>query len=222
MSTPLVFIASIINPTNDPLSYTNTRSVFTSEERFQQTLQSIASVKKYLPSARILFIEGTNISEEQTKIIQESVDYFFNCKDDPFAQQACLHSPNKGFGEAIQSYFAIQYIQSNCINFSKLFKLSGRYSFTEKFNVTLYSDEKFTFYKRASSNPLSISTVVYSVPEVLFENYSKAIQSTIETYCQQDRRGYEQVFPAFCNPREEIDEIGVEGLVSVNGEYFSC
>lgn len=222
MNSPLVFISSVINTTNQPLTYTTIRSVFTSEERFQQTLQTIASVRKQLPSARILLVESSFLTEIQTIALQNSCDYFLNIKDDIYAQEICLQSPKKGFGEAIQTYFAIDYIQRQAIQFTKFFKISGRYSLTEKFNPSLYSDEEFTFYKRACSNPLNISTVVYSVPYSLFSIFSSAIHSVIQIYNERDSAGFEEVFPVLCTPRLELNEIGVEGLVSVNGVYFTC
>jgi hypothetical protein len=42
----LVFISSIINTPNIPLSYTNVRSVFSHEERFIQTKKTIETIKK--------------------------------------------------------------------------------------------------------------------------------------------------------------------------------
>lgn len=218
----IVFISSVINTTNEPLTYTKTRSVFTADQRYEQTLQSIASVRKHLPTARILLVESSPLTEDQTRGLQEKVEFFLNIVNDPFAKDICMNSPKKGFGEAIQTYFAIQFLQTNSIPFDKFFKLSGRYSLTDRFNPQSYSDTEFTFYRRASSNPLSISTVVFSVPFSLFSVFSNAVTSVIQVYFHVESKGYEEALPPLCLPRIEIQEIGVEGLVSVNGEYFSC
>ena len=42
----LIIVTSVINTINEPLSYTETRSVFTAEQRFEQTIKSIESIKK--------------------------------------------------------------------------------------------------------------------------------------------------------------------------------
>ena len=40
-ATSLILITSVIDTPNAPLSYTNTRSVFTRQQRFEQTKKSI-------------------------------------------------------------------------------------------------------------------------------------------------------------------------------------
>ncbi len=52
----LIVISSVINTTKNGLSYTNTRSVYSSDERYEQTIKSIESCKK-INDSEILFIE---------------------------------------------------------------------------------------------------------------------------------------------------------------------
>jgi len=59
----LVLITSIVNTPNLPLSYTKTRSVFTTEERFTQTKKTILSVKEKIPNCKILIVECSKLSE---------------------------------------------------------------------------------------------------------------------------------------------------------------
>ena len=44
----IVLITSVICTPNSPLTYTYTRSVFTHEERFRQTINTIENIKKKL------------------------------------------------------------------------------------------------------------------------------------------------------------------------------
>ena len=44
----IVLITSVINPPNKPLSYVKNRSVFTEDERFEQTKKTIKSINKIL------------------------------------------------------------------------------------------------------------------------------------------------------------------------------
>ena len=50
----LILITSVICITNKPLSYTKTRSVFTHEERFEQTLKTIQTIRDKIPIQKYL------------------------------------------------------------------------------------------------------------------------------------------------------------------------
>ena len=222
MSEDLVLIASIINPSKDPFSYTTIRSVFTAAERFEQTLKSIASVRRALPDAKILFVETSDLTAEQTSTLQSRTDYFLNANEDPMCREFFAHSPKKGLGEAIQTFVALTYIQENKIQFRRMFKLSGRYALTQDFDPSKFSHTEYTFLKRASSNPLSISTVVYSFPYALLNKHIENIHQVVSFYMTGPAKGWEEVLPPLCEPRIELDRIGVEGYVAVNGDYFTC
>ena len=48
----LILITSVINTPNKPLSYTKNRSVFTRNERFEQTKKTILTVREKVPLRR--------------------------------------------------------------------------------------------------------------------------------------------------------------------------
>ena len=50
----LVLITSVIKTPNKPLSYINTRSIYTHEERFEQTKKTIQSIREKIPNVRYL------------------------------------------------------------------------------------------------------------------------------------------------------------------------
>jgi len=79
----LVLVTSAINTSTNPLSYTNTRSAFTHEERFKQSLITIESIKQYIPNPYIVFIEGTIINDEYKNTIINSVNYLHKAYEDP-------------------------------------------------------------------------------------------------------------------------------------------
>jgi hypothetical protein len=222
MNTDIVFISSVIGVSQDPLTYTKTRSVFTAEERFQQTLETIESIRKYMPNAKIFLVETSEITNDQTKRLEEKVDFFVNSFEDTTTRVVCLHSPKKGFGEAIQTKVAIQYLLNKNIPFHLFFKISGRYSFTKDFRYEDYSEDQYTFYRPSSESSNSISTVVYSVPYALRQHFAQVLDEVIQVYSEVPAIGLEEILPFKCLPRKHINTIGVEGLVSVTGTYFSC
>ena len=56
----LVIITSVINISKNPLDYTSVRSVYTKEERYAQTLETIKSCEK-IEDKEILFIETSGL-----------------------------------------------------------------------------------------------------------------------------------------------------------------
>jgi hypothetical protein len=72
----LVIITSLINCTNNPLSYSKTRTIFDKDQRFIQTLKSIDCIKNKIKNCEILFCECSNIcNSEYEKIIRAQVNY---------------------------------------------------------------------------------------------------------------------------------------------------
>ena len=213
----LILITSVIDTGTKAWSYINARSVYTPEQRFQQTLETIVSIRKYFPNARILLSEVSNISEEYTKTLKSKVDYYVNLYENPEIRISCLESNIKALGEATHTKYTLEFIINKEIPFTRLFKISGRYTLTEQFKVENFSREIFTFKKRlpTQDGKIIISTILYSVPKVLIFHLYNALQQVIEVSKQNKIVGYEEILPKLCEPRQEIETIGACGLIAV-------
>ena len=220
----LVLITSVINTGKVGWSYTQTRSSYSPEERYNQSLQTIDSIRKYLPGAKIVFVECSEIPDEYTMTLMSMVEYFVNQYNIAEAREACLETNKKGFGEAIQTKLAIEYIIQNNLTFNRFFKISGRYFLTDKFISDNYKTDAYTFKMRANTgnNIISISTVVYSFPMPFLHHFYACVSAVVDYYKIHGPRGYEELLPVICEPRNEIEIIGAAGLVAVNDEYFTC
>jgi hypothetical protein len=220
----LVLITSVINTGKVGWSYTQTRSTYSAEERYSQSLQTIDSIRKYLPEAKILFVECSDIPNEYVATLASKVEYFINQYNISEAKAACLETNKKGFGEAIQTKLAIEYIIQNNLSFTRFFKISGRYFLTDKFVSEKYRTDCYTFKKRADTGNhiIAISTVVYSFPMAFIHDFYSRISAVVEYYKTHGPRGFEELLPIICEPRNEIEIIGAAGLVAVNDEYFTC
>ena len=71
----IVLITSVINTPNRPLSYTKIRSVFSRNERFEQTKETVYSIQKYLPDSKIIMVECSNLTEEENDFLTNIVSY---------------------------------------------------------------------------------------------------------------------------------------------------
>jgi hypothetical protein len=156
-------------------------SAFKAEERFQQTLDTIQSIKEKVPDAYILVYEGseTPIKQEyKDKFIDQS-DLFLEFGNDPYMRSLYenLHrDPNK-------FTFVKSMLECRCLElvlhhmkehniFSdviRVFKLSGRYKLNEYFNINDYESRflsnkyvmKYYDYEERFENIENIYSLLY-------------------------------------------------------------
>ena len=57
----LVLITSVVCTPNIPLSYINTRSCYTHDERFEQTKKTIKTIKEKIPNLKIFIVECSDL-----------------------------------------------------------------------------------------------------------------------------------------------------------------
>jgi hypothetical protein len=215
----LFLITSVINTGNKAWSYCATRSFYTPQERFEQTLQTIESIRNLNDSSRIMLVECSELPESMTDTLKSKVDYFLQCIDDADVRAACLNSEKKGYGEAKKSQRAVEYILAHNIQFNRLFKISGRYFLNDQFLKSRFSETVYTFRRKVDGTN---STVLYSVPYAQMAHYYTALIQTCEVY-NHHIIGYEIVLPSRCTPMTEIDVVGVSGKVAVStNEFFSA
>lgn len=208
----LFIITSVINTGNQPWSYTQTRSCFSKEERYQQTLLTIDSIHKYHAGAKIMLIDCSEIDDSMTDTLKGKVDYFIQTYDNNDIRNACLESTKKGFGEIMKIQKACDIIRRQGITFDTLFKLSGRYYLNSNFDRNNYRAPYFGF-KMYSEN--SGSTVLYSVPYELFDIYQNKIDACADFYKANPPTGLETLLPNLCEPKIHVPTLGVSGNVAV-------
>lgn len=205
-SPDLFMITSTINTGSVPWSYAP-RSVYSPEERRRQTIETIESIRSKVPTAKIMLVECSDVS------LASMVDYFVDLTLNDEVRRACLESHKKGFGEALLTKHALEYIFKNEIDFERLFKISGRYSLNYMFCSTSFSNTEFTFKKSSHD---SISTVLFSVPCLHVKKFYNIIASTADYYYSTNgATSYETIVPQNCLPRKDISTVGAQGYVAV-------
>jgi hypothetical protein len=216
----LFVITSVINTGSHPWSYASKRSVFTAEERFQQTLESIGSIRRQHGNAKILLVECSNLTDKMTSTLRSQVEYFLNVVDDEPTRLACLESNKKGSGETLQLLYVLDFIEKNNITFQRLFKLSGRYYLNSCFNKEDFSTTHVSFntcFKGTTNHCL----ILYSVPYCLLDVYEIALHQCAEIY-KSTSISLEDILPPRCMPQTYVECIGVSGYNAVvENEFFS-
>lgn len=213
MNTDLFLITSVINTGIKPWTYTMTRSIYSPEQRLDQTIsETISSIRSYHPTAKILLVECSELSEEYEIKLRIYSDYYINLYQDKEVRTACIDSNKKGYGEVILTLRALDYIKNNNITFNKMFKISGRYYLTKDFKHSNFSDSLYTFNNKNS-------TVLYSVPRNLLEDFYIQMSNIKTEYERSSSLGLENILPKI-EPKETISLLGVAGLVAIDHSFY--
>jgi len=229
--------------------YTN-YGIYNPVERIQQTLDTAKSAKKYIPNAVIILVDNSKVdvqndtSPEFEELI-DTVDYYIDNSDDTDIQYFHNNVQNYDIGknamEALGMMKALTYI-GNDKNMMKeikvadrIFKLSGRYQVTDKFDIAKFSNEntrdKYVFKKAQPSwiNPADtgvntlLQTRLWSfTPSLLTETteiYNTIIKTMMELFNQNKYIDNEHAMSKFI-PKDrlvELDVVGLQGNIAPNG-----
>jgi hypothetical protein len=221
-------ITSVINTISTDLTY-GTRSFYSMKERFEQTLQTIHSIKKYVPTAHIYLIEGSDITYDMEFVLESLVYKYINVFSDKYIRKS-VESKLKGYGEATQLYYIFSNYRMD--HYDAIFKISGRYYLNSDFNLQdLIQNNKVIFCNGKKRKQEIVSTVLYFIPN----NYLKDIYNTyklvIKIYDEYESRllrgdmeslHYERIVPKILKEYSIHEKIGVEGLVSSYKALYKC
>jgi hypothetical protein len=174
----LIILNAVTNTISGTVDGGYPRSIYNSDERFNQTLESIKSAKTNIPNCKIILVEASPLTEEQQKIYS-SLCYVVNISDIPTVKQI-VNGNNKSLGEAITMFYAMEFIMKNQIEYSILFKLCSRNVFNEHFNINNFSSDKFSFRKFQNSyGRCHYSSGFYTIPWSLRFVYLTALVNSM-------------------------------------------
>ena len=217
----LVLITSVICTPNTPLSYISVRSVYSHEERFEQTKRTIESVKQKIPNLKILIVECSNLSFDQEDYLKKNSDYFLNLYNDEKIRKN-TSSISKSLGEGTMTLCALQYIIDNNIEFDNLIKISGRYWLSDKFDYNKFNNNNIVI-KYIDNNKDNVFTALYQLPRESIMNFKIFLENKFTEMIKCI--GYEVLFAIFIKSERKItvnlNPIGLEGYVSVVKEFYS-
>jgi hypothetical protein len=212
------------------------------EERFQQTLKTVESIREKIPGAIIVMADSSipGVEGEIKEKIAEVVDHFLDFSKDPLLQnlkQLAHKDTAQNLSELVVLNKAFKIIKDKGIfdGCDRVFKMSARYWLNDKFDIARYHEEdalgKYVLTKRMLSQfpssvtgqPLQHMLRIYSFDGKLLDDFIDKLK--IMTAHMQERvnsGGYIDVEHLFCKfiPRSIICEIarsGVAGNISKNG-----
>lgn len=222
----ITLITSVIDPPNNPLSYTACRSVFNKEQRFEQTKKTILSIREKIPNNKILLIECSNLTSLEIKYFREHVDFFVNIYDAGNVNLINrMFTKSKSMGEGTMTIVALQYINDNHLIFDNLFKCSGRYWLNDKFDYEFY-DNNISCVRKINNDPNNVFTCFYKLSRKLTGKWLSTLLSSESESEFLRCTGYEVMFAKFINSSYEETiysipiKVGINGYVTVCGTYI--
>lgn len=218
----IIMITSIINCSNNPLSYYHTRSVFDAHVRFEQTLHTIKSVREKIPNSVIVFLECSDLSGDNNFMennIRQKVDYFYNFYSNVDIHEA-VNSPLKGYGEANLLLAGLNELEKFPeIHYKNIFKLSGRYYLNNNFNIRDF-DNEFNNFIPWDNSCYSYCTIFYKIVYYDVDLYKIALLKMIGDL--QKELSIECCMYKYFKTRIQImKEMNVSGLLATEGYLFS-
>jgi len=143
----IIVITSKIIVTQNKFTYVNTRSIYSEEERFNQTIETINSIKKYIPDYYIILFDNSKLDDKKKYILINIVNKFINIIDDDNLNHNTDVCDLKLIGELSQ-HISLYDNYLKYIDFSKnknYFKISGRYVINNTFNYNNYNNNLIIF-----------------------------------------------------------------------------
>lgn len=216
---PLFLVTSIINIPNTPLSYTPTRSVFTTEERFEQTKKTIESIREKIPNTYVFLIEYSDLPKEYSEYLKEHCDYFYNLYDEDKSLSDKIFGLSKSLGEGTMTLKAIEKMNEIGIlnEYDTFFKISGRYFLSDQFNLSNFENDDICI--RIIHNINNITTCLYKLPIKYVIILYYFLLHPLSQKRMHECVGYEQIFGDFIiflnQPIKNLEIIGIDGYISV-------
>ena len=224
--------------------------IYKPAERIAQTLETARSAKKYIPGAVLVLIDNSKVdvqnddSDEFNELI-DLVDYYIDNSDDADIQYFHNNVTNYDIGknamEALGLMKALTYISNDkdlsaeLASASRVFKLSGRYQVTDKFDINAFDNantkDKYVFKKAqpgwcdpaVTGVTTLLQTRLWSfTPSMLTDVltlYKNIIEFMVPTYNAGKYIDNEHAMSKFI-PKDklvELDVLGLQGNIAPNG-----
>lgn len=225
-------------------SATNTKfGIYSAEQRIQQTLKTIESVRQRVPEAKIFLIEmgGETIRQDQIDRYSDQVDHVIDFSNDVSVQQLYTSTDNwdvvKNVNEVMCFARALEnlLVAGTLTQFQRIFKLSGRYQLNDDFKISLYdhpTNHNKVMLSRAlpSQFPKEVTNIEFQYMSRLWSWPADITNTVIDVYNnglafmlgRLEQGGYadiEHILFKYLDPDlvYEVYPIGVEGNLGPNG-----
>ena len=219
--------------------------VYDTDTRLKQTLETVVSIKKYVPDARIILVEcgAIPLTPVQETALEAEVDEIISYNDDEDVK-AIFVSDNWDVVKNTTEVMCFKRALEHCLEYKlfdgidRVFKMSGRYRLNDNFDIAQYvmaPESIITTHKHASQFPHQVTLVEYQymsrlwswpaniTQRIIDEVYDAGLNYMAERlsqggYCDIEHMLY-KFLPA--NLVLEVAKVGLEGNIGPNGATVS-
>ena len=140
----IVLITSKIIVSSNNFTYSSIRSSYTAEERFIQTIETIESIRKYIPNSYIVLVDNSKLNQNMKDCLFRLVNNFINETNDANLNYYTDVCEYKAFADISQQikFYDVFLKNFNMENFQNFFKISGRYLLNNNFNYYKFNNNK--------------------------------------------------------------------------------
>jgi len=213
----LFFIPSVVNIAG----HNKCRSVFSSSERIEQTLEQLNSIRNL--RGKSILLEMSELNLQQINSLLKYADKIVLLYSDSDMNNLAHYNNNKNNAEMAALRKILPYFKDK--PFARFFKFGGRYSATQSFNFNDFSlkyitgrvvKPEFHIY-----NTYVLEPVIYSVPKELIGEFI-SICDDILKYLESMNTDVETLLPLTITNKglniQNIDRLNVYGKGSTDGE----
>lgn len=183
------------------------KGIYSMQERFEQTIETIDSIKRLDLGAYIILCDNSDILNEHKYELTNIVDLFIsgnNSMDD------------KSYSESQQIIQIIDNIKN--LEYDVFFKISGRYFLKDDFDIGKYLNDEINFREFNYDGRFCYSTVLYSFSkrheDFMKSNYERFI---IDRNSVDIETGLYNMMNSVV---KKIEYLGVAGNIAPSGEYL--
>lgn len=220
--TNLVLITSKIIVSNNVFNYVNKRSIYTTEERFEQTKDTINTIKKYIPDCYIILFDNSDFTNQKNirdyLYEKANINVFMNPVDAKILWKNTNECKYKQIGELSQMKYLLSYVKK-FVTFKNLFKISGRYTINGKFNYNDYDNDLNVFKKNTDVIDRNYYyTSFYKISDLNFDHYFNIINTVYENANSNEdyaKKDLEVAFPAELKEFSLINKLGITENIAV-------
>ena len=210
----IVFINSKIIVSDTAFSYIKKRSIYSRQERMNQTINTITSIRKYIPDAHIVLLDNSVFNILEHNILEQLTDTFINITDNNVLNYFTDVFQYKAFGEISQQLqFFELFLKKDYTKIKNFFKITGRYGINEEFDYEQYNNDLNIFKKHLSIKDkeyyytcfYKLDKSILKETQTLFKDFVRNKEKYMNSYSD-----FEVIFPnAIFDKIHLVDKLGI-------------
>ena len=207
-----VLVTSKLVKAKTGFTYSKTRSVYSFDELFNQTVETLKTLRTYIPNAYIVLFDNSILDNEHAEQLKSLTDVFINITDNEILNYY-TDSKYKLLGEMAQMCFFYFYYYKNICkknNIKNFFKISGRYLLNEEFDFNNF-DNNCNIIKRNSSlkHIEYYYTSFYKLNNKIVNKFFIDLINCFNNKHMYLMKNYEEVIPTIIEEKVNMTNLGV-------------